>query len=314
MTEVTPQQVQELRARTGAGIKDCKKALEETGGDFTKAIEYLRQKGLASAAKKAARATAEGIVHSYIHTDNQVGVLVEVNCETDFVARREELKELAEKVAKQIGDSPDAEINLLSQPFLEDPSITIDELVKQTAARLNENVRIRRFARYAVGREGKEVDFTNEKVVVAGADQEATGIVHSYIHFGSRVGVLVEINCATEAVASQSELKELADNVAKQIAACPNVEYVSVADIPQEIVAKEREIESGKEDLGNKPPAVRDKIVQGRVEKRLKEMSLLDQPFIKDQSITVDELVKQTGAKLKETLRVRRFVRYVVGE
>jgi elongation factor Ts len=199
MTEITPQQVQELRSRTGAGIKDCKKALEETGGDPTKAAEYLRQKGLASAAKKASRTTAEGIVHSYIHFGSRVGVLVEINCETDFVARRE-------------------------------------------------------------------------------------------------------------------ELKELADSVAKQIAACPNVEYVSVADIPQEIVDKEKEIESGKDDLANKPPAVREKIVQGRVDKRLKELSLLDQPFIKDQSITVDELVKQTAARLSENIRVRRFVRFVVGE
>jgi len=199
MTDITPQQVQELRSRTGAGIKDCKKALAETGGDFTKAIEYLRQKGLASAAKKASRVTAEGIVHSYIHFGSRVGVLVEINCETDFVARRE-------------------------------------------------------------------------------------------------------------------ELKELADSVAKQIAACPNVEYVSVADIPSEIVEKEKEIESGKDDLASKPPAVREKIVQGRVEKRLKEMSLLDQPYIRDQSITVDELVKQTAAKLNENVKVRRFVRFVVGE
>jgi elongation factor Ts len=199
MEDITPQQVQELRSRTGAGVKDCKKALMETGGDFTKAIEYLRQKGLASAAKKASRVTAEGIVHSYIHFGSRIGVLVEINCETDFVARRE-------------------------------------------------------------------------------------------------------------------ELKELADSVAKQIAACPNVEYVSVADIPEEIKQKELEIESGKADLAGKPPAVREKIVQGRVEKRLKEMSLLDQPYIRDQSITVDELVKQTAARLNENVRVRRFVRFVVGE
>jgi elongation factor Ts len=128
------------------------------------------------------------------------------------------------------------------------------------------------------------------------------------------VGVLVEINCETDFVARREELKELADSVAKQIAACPNVEYVSVADIPSEIVEKEQEIESGKEDLSSKPPAVREKIVQGRVEKRLKEMSLLDQPYIRDQSITVDELVKQTASKLNENVKVRRFVRFVVGE
>ncbi len=199
MAEITTQQVQELRAKTGAGIKDCKKALQESDGDETKASEYLRQKGLASAVKKASRVASEGIIDSYIHIGNRIGVLVEVNCETDFVARREELKELVQ-------------------------------------------------------------------------------------------------------------------NVAKQIAACPNVEYVSVADIPAEIAEKESAIESGKDDLGNKPAAIRDKIVQGRVEKRLKELSLLDQPYIKDQSITVDELVKQTGAKLNENVKVSRFARFVLGE
>jgi elongation factor Ts len=199
MAEITTQQVQELRARTGAGIKDCKKALQESDGDATKAAEYLRQKGLASAVKKASRAATEGIVHSYIHFGSRIGVLVEINCETDFVARRE-------------------------------------------------------------------------------------------------------------------ELKELADNVAKQIAACPNVEYVSTADVPAEFVEKEKAIEAGKDDLASKPEAIRDKIVQGRIEKRLKELSLLDQPFIKDQTITVDELVKQTTARLNENIKVSRFVRFVVGE
>ncbi|HBC42110.1 MAG: translation elongation factor Ts [Pseudanabaena sp.] len=199
MADITTQQIQELRARTGAGIKDCKTALIESEGDFTKATEYLRQKGLASAVKKASRAATEGIVHSYIHFGSRIGVLVEVNCETDFVARRE-------------------------------------------------------------------------------------------------------------------ELKELADSVAKQIAASPNVEYVSVSDIPASFVEKEKQIEAGKDDLASKPAAIRDKIVLGRIEKRLKELCLLDQPYIKDQSITVDELVKQTGAKLSENVKVRRFVRFVVGE
>jgi elongation factor Ts len=199
MAEITTQQVQELRAKTGAGVKDCKKALIDSDGDQVKASEYLRQKGLASAVKKASRAASEGVIDSYIHIGNRVGVLVEVNCETDFVARREEMKELAQ-------------------------------------------------------------------------------------------------------------------NIAKQVAACGNVEYVSTDDIPADIVEKETSIESGKDDLGNKPEAIKEKIVQGRVDKRLKELSLLDQPYIKDQSITVDELVKQTGAKLNENVKVRRFVRYVLGD
>jgi len=199
MAEITTAQVQDLRAKTGAGIKDCKKALQETEGDAVKAAEWLRQKGLASAVKKASRAATEGVVRSYIHFGDRIGVLVEINCETDFVARRE-------------------------------------------------------------------------------------------------------------------EMRELADNVAKQIAACPNVEYVSVDKIPPAFVQKETEIESGKDDLGSKPEAVRAKIVQGRIEKRLKELCLLDQVYIKDQNKTVDELVKETAVKLSENIKVNRFVRFVVGE
>ncbi|MFT0786548.1 translation elongation factor Ts [Synechococcus sp. H55.10] len=191
--------VKELREKTGAGMMDCKKALEESGGDMDKAITWLRQKGLAGAAKKAGRVAAEGVVDSYIHFGNRIGVLVEVNCETDFVARNEDFKKLVQ-------------------------------------------------------------------------------------------------------------------DIAKQIAACQNVEYVSVDQIPAEVVEREKAIEMGKEDLANKPENIREKIVQGRIEKRLKELSLLDQPFIKDSSITVEELVKQHIAKLGENIRVRRFVRFVLGE
>ncbi|UZQ53198.1 translation elongation factor Ts [Trichothermofontia sichuanensis B231] len=199
MADISPKLVKELREKTGAGMKDCKTALQENDGDMTKAIEWLRQKGITSAEKKAGRTTAEGIIDSYIHTGNRVGVLVEVNCETDFVARREEFRELVR-------------------------------------------------------------------------------------------------------------------NVAMQIAACPNVEYVRTEDIPQEIIDRETQIEMGREDLASKPENIREKIVQGRIEKRLKELSLMDQPYIRDQSITVEELVKQTVAQLSENIRVRRFVRFVLGE
>jgi len=199
MAEISAKLVKELRERTGAGMMDCKKALKETDGDQEKAIEWLRQKGLASAGKKAGRVAAEGLVDSYIHTGGRIGVLVEVNCETDFVARREEF---------------------------------------QTLVR----------------------------------------------------------------------------NVAMQIAACPKVEYVSVEEIPEEIGAKEKEIEMGREDLAKKPDNIKEKIVQGRVEKRLKEMCLLDQPYIKDQNITVSELIKQSIAQLGENIKVRRFTRFVLGE
>lgn len=199
MAEISAKLVKELRDKTGAGMMDCKKALKENEGDLEKAMEWLRQKGIASAAKKEGRVAAEGLIGQYIHTGGRVGVLVEVNCETDFVALRDEFKTLVR-------------------------------------------------------------------------------------------------------------------DVAMQIAACPNVEYVRVSDIPKDMVAKEKEIEMGREDLASKPENIREKIVEGRIEKRLKELSLMDQPFIKDQNISVDELVKQSIAQLGENIQVRRFARFVLGE
>ena len=199
MAEITAKLVGELRQKTGAGMMDCKKALTENNGDLEQAADWLRKKGISSAEKKSGKIAAEGIVDSYIHTGSRVGVLVEVNCQTDFVARNEAFKKLVQDIAKQI-------------------------------------------------------------------------------------------------VASQQ------------------VEYVKIADIPAEIVDREKAIEMGRDDLGGKPEAIKEKIVQGRIEKRLKELCLLDQPYIRDQNITVDELVKQNVAQLGENIQVRRFVRFVLGE
>ncbi|MEN9871020.1 MAG: elongation factor Ts [Cyanobacteriota bacterium] len=199
MATISAKVVKELREKTGAGMMDCKKALTENEGDMTKAIEWLRQKGTISADKKQGRVAAEGLVESYIHTGGRIGVLVEVNCETDFVARREEFQELVK-------------------------------------------------------------------------------------------------------------------NIAMQIAACPNVEFVRVDDIPEDTVAKEKEIEMGRDDLDGKPDNIKEKIVTGRIDKRLNEIALLPQPYIRDQSITVEELVKQSISQLGENIQVRRFVRFVMGE
>ena len=199
MAEISAKLVKELRDQTGAGMMDCKKDPKETSGDLTKATEWLRQKGIASAEKKAGRTAAEGAVGSYIHTGARVGVLVEVNCETDFVAR---------------GDA----------------------------------------------------------------------------------------------------FQELVRNVAMQIAACPNVEFVTTDDIPADVKERETSIEMGRDDLGNKPEAMKAKIVEGRVNKRLKELALLEQPFIKDSSLSVADMVKQLAGKIGENIQVRRFTRYTLGE
>ena len=199
MSNITAKLVKELRDKTGAGMMDCKKALNETNGDVEKAIEWLRKKGIASAEKKSGRVAAEGSIGSYIHTGSRVGVLLELNCETDFVARGE-----------------------IFQSLLKD--------------------------------------------------------------------------------------------VAMQIAACPNVEYVSIDEIPNEVVKKEKQIEMGRDDLAGKPDQIKEKIVEGRISKRLNELVLLEQPYIKDSSLSVEQLVKETAGKIGENIRIRRFTRYTLGE
>ncbi len=294
MAEIAAKLVQELRQKTGAGMMDCKKALKENEGDIEKASEWLRQKGIAKADKASSKVAAEGLVETSIQPDGRVGVLIEVNCQTDFVARNEAFKALVQNLAKQAADAADVD-SFLTQPYVEDKNVTVADSLKQLAAQLGEKMEVRRFVNYTL-------------------PQGTLGAVDSYIHTGGRVGVLVELNCQNETAANNDEFKALARNIAMQIAACPNVEYVTVDEIPTEISQKEKDIEMGRDDLANKPDNIKEKIVLGRIEKRLKEMTLIDQPYIRDQSITVEELIKQTNSKVGDTVKVARFVRYVLGE
>ncbi|MEC4813950.1 MAG: translation elongation factor Ts [Scytonema sp. PMC 1069.18] len=294
MAEISAKIVQELRQKTGAGMMDCKKALKETDGEIEKAIEWLRQKGIAKAEKGAGRIAAEGLVDNYIQPDGRVGVVIEVNCQTDFVARNEAFKALVQNLAKQAATADSVE-SLLSQPYIEDQSIKVEDVITQSIAQLGENMQVRRFAKFVL-------------------PEGTYGVVDSYIHTGGRVGVLVVLHCQKESVAENEQLQTLARNIAMQIAACPNVEYVNVDEIPDAIAQKEKEIEMGRDDLSNKPQNIKEKIVQGRIEKRLKEMTLLDQPYIRDQSITVEELLKQNAGQLGDTIQVTRFIRYILGE
>ena len=294
MAEISAKLVQELRQKTGAGMMDCKKALKENDGDIEKAGEWLRQKGIAKADKGAGRITAEGLVDSYIQPKGQVGVIIEVNCQTDFVARNDAFKALVQNLAKQAATVDSVE-SMLTQPYLEDSSVTVDQFIKQIITQLGENMQVRRYVKYSLA-------------------EGVHGIVDSYIHTGGRVGVLVELKCESEAVVGREEFQTLGRNMAMQIAACPNVEYVKVDDIPAEVAEKEKSIEMGRDDLGNKPENIKEKIVLGRIEKRLKEMTLVDQPYIRDQSITVEDLIKQAQTQLGEKIEVVRFVRFILGE
>ncbi|MBC1239078.1 translation elongation factor Ts [Nostoc sp. 2RC] len=294
MAEISAKLVQELRQKTGAGMMDCKKALKETDGNIDEAIDWLRKKGITSAGKKSDRVAAEGLVDTYIESGGRVGVLIELNCQTDFVARNDAFKALVKNLAKQATTADSVE-SLLAQPYIEDQSVTVDEFIKQTIGTLGENIQLRRFIKFELA-EGSQ------------------GIVDSYIHTGGRVGVLVELGSKTESAAAKEEFQSLARNAAMQVAACPNVEYVSVEQIPAEVAQKEKAIEMAKDDLANKPDNIKEKIVQGRIDKRLKELTLLDQPYIRDQSISVEELLKQVKGQLGEDIQVNRFVRYVLGE
>ncbi len=294
MAEITAKMVQELRKQTGAGMMDCKKALGETEGDLTKASEWLRQKGMVAAGKKSDRVTAEGLVDNFIEADGKSGVLLEVNCQTDFVARNEAFKELVVNLAAQAITANTVE-ELMDQSFAQDTSIKVSEAMIKSIATLGENLNVRRLANYKL------------------AAGEA-GVVDCYIHTGGRVGVLLELGTDSAAAAGSDDFKALARNLAMQIAACPNVEYINVSEIPGEIATKEKEIEMGRDDIANKPDAMKEKIVQGRIDKRLKEMTLVDQPYIKDQSLTVTELMGQTAKQLGGAVTVRRFTRFILGE
>ncbi|XP_010526456.1 PREDICTED: uncharacterized protein LOC104804019 [Tarenaya hassleriana] len=436
---ISPALVKQLRDETGAGMMDCKKALSETGGDIVKAQEYLRKKGLASAEKKASRATAEGRIGAYIH-DSRIGVLLEVNCETDFVSRGEIFKELVDDLAMQVAACPQVEylvtedvpeeivnkekememqkedllskpeqirekivegrikkrletLTLLEQPYIKNDKVTVKDWVKQTIATVGENIKVKRFTRYNLGEglEKKSQDFAAEvaaqtaakpkaepekeqpkaeepketavkaastavsaalvkqlreetgagmmdckkALAETGGDLEkaqeylrkkglstadkkssrlaAEGRIGSYIH-DSRIGVLIEVNCETDFVGRSEKFKELVDDLAMQAVANPQVQYISIEDIPEEIRNNEKEIEMQREDILSKPDNIKEKIVEGRVSKRLGELALLEQPYIKDDSVLVKDLVKQTVAAIGENIKVRRFMRFTLGE
>jgi elongation factor Ts len=294
MAEITAKMVQELRRQTGAGMMDCKKALNENDGDITKSSEWLRQKGMIAAGKKSDRVTAEGLVENFISSDNRAGVLIEVNCQTDFVARNDAFKELVQHLSAQAIDAKNVE-ELLAQPYSQDKSVKVADAIVSAISTIGENLNVRRIANYQL-------------------ETGKAGVVDCYIHTGGRVGVLLELGTESDSVSSNEEFKGLARNLAMQIAACPNVEYINVSEIPTEISAKEKEIEMGRDDLGNKPDNIKEKIVQGRIDKRLKEMTLVDQPYIKDQSVTVEELMTQSSKQFGSPVTVRRFTRFILGE
>jgi len=274
MASFTAKDVMELRELTGAGMMDCKKALVACEGDMEKAKDFLREKGLAAAAKKAGRIAAEGIVESYICPECGVGVLVEVNCETDFVAKTDDFKAFVASIAKQIAEKNPADVDALMETEIE-PGTTVSAALNNAVAKIGEKISVRRFVRI----EGK---------------------VDSYIHMGGKIGVLVEVEGEADA--------EALHDVALQIAAA-KPSFVSKDQVPSAELEHEKEIlrAQAKNEPKPKPDAIIEKMVNGRIEKYYKEVCLLEQAFVKDPDTSVAKMINGRFA-------VKSFVRYEMGE
>ena len=272
---ITASQVKDLREKTGAGMMDCKKVLTETDGDMEKAIELLRERGIAKAAKKSDRIAAEGLVAAYVSEDKKVGAVVEVNSETDFVAKNEEFKTFVADVAEQVAvKAPKTVEELLNQKSIKEDK-TVGEVLTDKIAKIGENMTIRRFERF-----------------------ESTGLVEKYIHGDGKIGVLVDIENGDE---------ELAKDICMQIAAA-KPEFLNKEAVPQERLDKEMEILKAQAMNEGKPEAIAEKIVQGRIGKFYSEICLVEQDFVKNPDITIKELLSSKGANIV------RFARFEKGE
>ncbi len=277
--------VKELRDRTGAGMMDCKRALSETDGDLDAAVALLREKGLASAAKKAGRVAAEGLVGVFASADGSEAVVVELNCETDFVAKNDAFGDLLETVGNALLDSDADEGTGESAGDLTVGSKKLSEVLTDAVASIGENIGLRRFMRVRAG----------------------GGRVGSYVHAGGKIGVLVELSGASEAH------DDLARSLAMQVAAAMP-RHVRRDEVPEAEVAAEREIFKNQALASGKPEQVVEKIVDGKVDKFFREICLVEQEYVRDSQLTVEKLLSQSGKETGSELRLERFVRYQLGE
>lgn len=290
---ITAGMVKELREMTGAGMMDCKKALTETDGDFDKAVEFLREKGLATAQKKAGRIAAEGIVATTIKGDNKVAAIVEVNAETDFVAKNEVFQTYVKEVVEQAADTAAADIEAFkAEPWALDTSMTVQDKLAAMIAKIGENMNIRRF----------------EKIV------SEDGIVVSYIHAGGKIGVLVEAKTDN----NSDTVKEALKNIAMQIAAL-SPKYVSTDEVPEDYKEHEKEIlmAQAKNDPknANKPENIIEKMIAGRLSKELKEVCLLEQEYVKaENKETVAKYLEAVSKEVGSEVVLKRFIRFETGE
>ena len=283
---ITADQVKELRDRTGAGMMECKAALTQAGGDIEEATTILRKRGLASAAKRAGRATSEGLIGHRVSSDHSTGILVEVNCESDFVTRTDDFQGLIADVLTAIEKAGDA----AADGWLNDPNGPVRTRVAATIAKLGENIAVPRFVRYA-----------------------GQGYVRQYIHLGGKIGVQVELGGVTPAIAGRDEFTTLAKELAMQIAAA-SPSYLSREAVPADVLEKEGAIYRAQMEHSGKPPAVIDKIVKGKLGSFYQQVVLLDQASIRDPKVSVADVLATANKALGSSVSVTRFARLKVGE
>ena len=289
MAAVTAGMVKELREITGAGMMDCKKALAQTDGDMDKAVEFLREKGLAAASKKAGRIAAEGVVTVAVSEDGKSGAIVEVNSETDFVAKNAQFQSYVADVATQVLTTEVKDMDtFMAEPWINDSTLTVAQALSSQISVIGENMNIRRF----------------EKITT-------DGVVVDYIHGGGRIGVLIE--AGAEVV--NDAVKEALKNIAMQIAAL-NPKYVNRDEVSQEFIDHEMEIlkVQAKNENPDKPDAIIEKMIGGRLNKELKEFCLVDQAYVKDGDLTVGKYLEQVSKEVGGKVEVRKFVRFETGE
>jgi elongation factor Ts len=287
MAEISAAMVKELREKTGAGMMDCKKALTEASGDFSKAEEWLRKKGISKAASKGARVAAEGLVGLHVASDLKLGVVVEVNSETDFVARNADFVKLTEGLVKHIAQHAPADVEtMLAQPW-EGTSKTVKDTVTEKIATIGENLTVRRFVRFQV---------------------EGNGALGSYLHSNNKVVSLIEVLGSNGA-----EARELANEVAMQSAAM-RPPYVSRDQVPSDVLEKEKEIYKEELRAAKKPEAIWEKILTGKLEKFYETNCLVDQVWVKDDKKKIKDIVAEHGKKAGTTLALGRVARIEVGE
>jgi elongation factor Ts len=308
MAEISAQLVKELRERTGAGMMDCKRALVEANGDIELAVVILRKKGIASAGNKESRSAKQCLIAAFISANGKLGVLVEVNCESDFVARTDDFQKLAADIAAHIADTKPTRVRLEDVTEAERANIkahetlyeqkfgkeshTVGEMVKTKIAKLGENIVVSRFTIYEVA---------------------GNGFVGHYIHQGSQIGVLLEVGATKAESSAKDEFKTFVRDLAMQVAAA-HPQVVSREQLPAALVSKELDIQRDRVRAEGKPEKMLDKIAEGRMSKFYEEVCLLEQPFIRENTISVTDLIKTAGGKIGDTITVSRFVRYKVGD